>query len=115
MTLCVNQVIEWLSAEGASSIPRIERVIWIDVAASQVVTIELTDRRVLPLLRQCDEITLALETGVARVAAVDPAAGRTRREQEIPEPHRRRRDEAWELIAPLVATGARPGQSRGAA
>jgi hypothetical protein len=106
MTLCVNQVVEWLNAEGASSAPRIERIIWIDVAVGQVVTIELTDRRVLPLLRQCDEIISALETGAARVAVIDPSAGRLRTEQEIPERSRRRRDEAWELIAPLVADGA---------
>jgi hypothetical protein len=81
MTLCVNEVIEWLSAEDASYISRIERIIWIDVVTGQVVTIELTDRRVLPLLRQCDEIILALETGVARVAAVDPAAGQLRPER----------------------------------
>jgi len=105
MTLCVNQVIEWHDAEGASSSPRIERIIWIDVAAGKVVTIELTDRRVLPQLRQCDEITSALETGVACRAAIDPSAGRLRTEQEIPERNRHRRDEAWELIAPLLADG----------
>jgi hypothetical protein len=103
MTLCVNQIIEWLGAEDASSVSTLERVLWIDAAASRVVTIELTERRVLPRLRQYADIISALETSVARVAASDPSAGRLRPEQEIPERHRRRRDEAWELIAPLVA------------
>ncbi|MGH9841727.1 MAG: hypothetical protein ACREEM_23485 [Blastocatellia bacterium] len=101
----MNQIIEWVGAEDTSSASILERVLWIDAAASQVVTIELTDRRVLPRLRRYDEIVSALDTGAARVAAVDPSARRLRPEQEIPEPHRRRRDEAWELIAPLVADG----------
>src|SRR5262249_30607782 len=83
MTLCVNQVIEWIGAEDASSASTRERILWIDAAASQVVTIGLTDQRVLPRLRQYEEIVLALETGVARAAIVDPSAGRLRTEQEI--------------------------------
>jgi len=78
----------------------------LDRRCGQIATIELTERRVLPRLRPYDEIVSALDTGAARVATVDPSAGRLRPEQEIPEPHRRRRDEAWELIAPLVADGA---------
>jgi hypothetical protein len=106
MTPCVNQVIEWLDLEDVSSPSVVERILWVDPSASQIVTIELTEQRVLPKLRRCDEIVSALDTGAARVATVDPFAGRLRPEQEIPESHRRRRDEAWELIAPLVADGA---------
>lgn len=105
MTLCVNQIIEWLDLENVSSVSIVERILWIDAAASQIVTIELTEQRVLPRLRQYDEIVSALDNGAARVATVDPSVGRLRPEQEIPETHRRRRDEAWELIAPLVADG----------
>ncbi|MCI0524553.1 MAG: hypothetical protein L0Y75_04745, partial [Acidobacteria bacterium] len=101
----MNQIIEWLDLENVSSVSIVERILWIDAAASQIVTIELTERRVLPRLRPHDEIVSALDTGAARVATVDPSVGRMRPEQEIPEPHRRRRDEAWELIAPLVADG----------
>jgi hypothetical protein len=106
MTLCVNQIIEWLDPEDVSSISAVERILWINAAASQIATIELTERRVLPRLRPYDEILSALDTGAARLAAVAPSAERLRPEQEIPESHRRRRDEAWELIAPLVANGA---------
>jgi hypothetical protein len=106
MTLCVNQVIEWFGEEDAPSTSSLERILWVDATASQVVTIELTGRRVLPQLRRYNEITLALEIGAARLAAVDPLAGRLRPEQEIPEQHRSRRDEAWDLIAPLVADGS---------
>lgn len=105
MTLCVNQIIEWFGAEHQSSASRLERILWIDATASQVVTIELAERRTLPRLSQHDEIISAIETGVARVSEVDPSSGRLRAEHDIPEPHRRRRDEAWELIAPLVADG----------
>src|SRR5688572_5658237 len=101
MTLYVNQIIEWLGAEHQSSASRLERILWIDATASQVVTIELTERRILPRLCQHDEIISAIETGVARVSEVDPSSGRLRTEHDIPELHRRRRDEAWELIAPL--------------
>jgi hypothetical protein len=105
MTLCVNQVIEWIDAEDGSSAPTPERIIWIDATARQVVTIELTDRRVLPRLRHYDDIVLALETGAARSAISAHSDCRMLTEQEIPETHRRRRDQAWELIAPLVADG----------
>ncbi len=105
MTLWVNQVIKWLGAESPSSTSWLERILWIDATATQVVIIELTGLRVLPQLRQYDEIISAIDTGAAYVAADDPSAGQPRPEQEIPEPHRRRRDQAWELIAPLVANG----------
>lgn len=103
MTLCVNQIIEWLDPEDVSSVSAVERILWIDPSASQIATIELTEQRVLPRLRRHNDVVSALDTGAARVATVDPSAGRLRPEQEIPESHRRRRDEAWELIAPLVA------------
>jgi hypothetical protein len=46
MILCVNLVIEWGESVDASSTPVMERIIWVDSSASQVATIELTDRRV---------------------------------------------------------------------
>jgi putative transposase len=103
MTLCVNQIIEWLAPEDVSAVSAVERILWIDPSASQIATIELTEQRALPRLHRYDEVVSALDTGAARVATVDPSAGRLLPEQEIPESHRRRRDEAWELIAPLVA------------
>lgn len=105
MTLCVHQVIEWCDLADTSSAVRIERILWIDAAATELVMIELTAQRALPRLRRYDDIVSALESGAARVAAVDPLVERLRTEEEIPAAHRRRRDEAWELIAPLVAGG----------
>ena len=88
-----------------SSVFVVERILWVNPSASQIVTIELTEQRVLLRLRRYDEIVSALDIGAARVAAVHLSAGRLRAEREIPESRRRRRDEAWELIAPVVADG----------
>lgn len=103
MILCVNMVIEWESAIDVPSTAEIERILWVDPSVFQVVTIELTERRVLPKLREYREIVSALETGAARLVKEDPLAGRLRQEEEISKSHRRYRDEAWELIGPLVA------------
>jgi putative transposase len=103
MTLCVNQVIEWLDPAGA--VVKVERLLWLNAEATQAVTIELTERRVLPLRRPAQELVQALASGAARLAAPDPAAELWRTEAEISEPQRRRRAAAWEWIEPLLAEG----------
>ncbi len=58
MNLCVNMLIAWHKEEG-QSVPVIERILWIDSAAIQVIVIEISDKRVLPKLRFCNDINAA--------------------------------------------------------
>lgn len=78
------------------------RVLWIDAQGIDVVTIELNQPNALPVWQKCSELETALATGKARVLEVDPFAASCRKEDTIAENHRRRRDEAWEVIAPIV-------------
>lgn len=102
MNLYVNQVIEWARIDDSESIPILERILWIDSEASQIVTIELTDRCVLPKLKQYDQIILAIENGSAYIMTYEPPTSCMLLEDKIPEEHRRYRDQIWELIKPIV-------------
>jgi len=99
MRLFVNMLLEWQSDTEAS---RIERLLWIDPSYTDVATIELLNPKALPVWQKCQELEEAIANQQAQVLEIDPYASLLKPEDTIPERHRERRDQAWEIIAPLV-------------
>jgi putative transposase len=99
MKLFVNMLLEWQSDTESS---RIERLLWIDPSYTDVATIELLNSSALPVWRKCQELEEAIATQQAYVLEIDPYASLLKPEDTILEKHRERRDQAWEIIAPLV-------------
>jgi hypothetical protein len=98
MKLFVNMLLEWQSETET----RTERLLWIDPSGTDVVTIEILNPKALPVFQKHKDIEAAIASNQARVLEVDPYASLLRPEETIPEKHRRRRDEAWEVIVQLV-------------
>jgi putative transposase len=73
----------------------------IDSATDEVIVIKLFDRCALPFKRTQNEIIQAISLNEAQVLQIDPYSSILRPENEIPESHRKYRDEAWELIKEL--------------
>ncbi|MBW4522821.1 MAG: transposase family protein [Scytolyngbya sp. HA4215-MV1] len=99
MKLFVNMLLEWQSETEAS---RIERLLWVDSSYTDVATIELLNPKALPIWQKCKELEEAISSQQAQVLEVDPYASLLKPEDTIPKKHRERRDQAWEVIAPLV-------------
>lgn len=99
MQLCVNMLIEWISAE---SDPHVERVLWLDPGGQQVVMIDIFDSNALPVLWERSAVLAAVAAHEARILTADPYAAWQQPEEDIPDQHRLLRDKAWQAIAPLV-------------
>jgi putative transposase len=101
MRLCKNLLLEYF--DGKCN--RIERVLWLNQENLDVVTIELNNSTALPVWQKCLELETALTSGAINILDVDPYTSLLRKEDEIDEKHKTYRDQAWEVIAPLVETG----------
>ena len=102
MDLFVNTLIEWHIPNDEQPKSFVERILMIDAPLAEAITINIHDSRALPIRRSYTEIMDALIGNEARILQVDPHAALLCPEDEIKESHRRRRDEAWELIESLV-------------
>ncbi len=103
MKLWINQLLQWLPKE--ETIVHTERVLWIDSSSIHVVTIELNNPNALPIWHEYLELETALTTGEAHILQIDPFTSLQTKEDTIPTSHRKRRDEAWKVIAPMIAAG----------
>jgi putative transposase len=97
-----NMVYEWADKEAPHSL---ERLLWLDQSSPFVWTIKIYGNSAQPVRRSRESLQDALDTGAARVVAKDPFAYLIRPERDIKESHRKHRDEAWDLISPLVENG----------
>ena len=102
MELYRNMVYEWTGVEWPSAV---ERLLWLDQGSEHVWTIRVYDPKAQPVRRDRAKLEASLEACEARVLARDPYADLSRPEQDIKKKHRRDRDNAWNLIAPLVESG----------
>lgn len=100
MILSKNILIEW---QGDDQKPRVDRILHISPAATDVVTIQIAAERVMPILRSYEEVISAIQTGGARVLQDDPYGALLRPDREFSESQLKRRDELWALITPLVS------------
>lgn len=101
MKLSKNLLLEWTD----ETVNRIERVLWINVAANDVVTIELNSAKALPVWQKCSEMETAIAAHALTILEDDPYAPLLRPDADIDESHRRRRDQAWAVIAPILEHG----------
>lgn len=99
MELYKNMLLEWAGEAGRT---RTERLLWLSPDNETVVTIRIDSKKAQPTLQKRAELEEALEAGDARELTRDPYAHLSRREEDIKPEHRRRRDERWKIIAPLV-------------
>ncbi|MCA1636558.1 MAG: Mu transposase C-terminal domain-containing protein [Acidobacteria bacterium] len=99
MELYRNMVYEWTGNPGPHSV---ERLLWIEQGQDFVWTIRVFDPKAQPVRRGRAELEAVIESCEAHVLERDPFAGLSRPEEDIKKKHRRRRDAAWEMIAPLV-------------
>jgi hypothetical protein len=101
MYLSINMLIEWLIQDAD---PLVERLLWSNAPGTLVVTIDinLKNLKALPRLRTRDEIEVAYASGVIRILEADPFVKLQRPENTISDSQRKRRDEAWKIIEPLV-------------
>lgn len=95
-----NMLIQWILDQHDD---RIERVLWIDPTRTRVVTFNIQEKIALPEWKNYADITKALEEGEARELLKDPFSSLNRREEDIPEEHRKHRDQAWMALEPLLA------------
>jgi hypothetical protein len=102
MNLLVNTIIEWYPASDEQSQPQIERVLWVDASATEIIAIKLFDKYALPIKRLSNDIAQAIRAHEARILKTDPHLTLLRPESEISEASRRCRDGAWDLIEGLV-------------
>ncbi|HEV7378054.1 MAG TPA: Mu transposase C-terminal domain-containing protein [Pyrinomonadaceae bacterium] len=103
MNLFVNTLIEWHTPDDEQSKSYVERILMIDAFLTEIITINILDKRALPIARSYSEVVHALAANEARILQIDPYVPLLRPEDEIKENHLRRRDEAWGLIESLVA------------
>ncbi|HEX7997918.1 MAG TPA: hypothetical protein VF528_05965 [Pyrinomonadaceae bacterium] len=102
VNLLLNMVVDWTGEK----LPRVERVIWID-RGNSCALIRLNGgkqgKRVkaLPYLMSTSDLKEAISSGEARIVD-DPYKTPKLQEHEIPANHKLIRDEAWEVIEPLV-------------
>lgn len=103
IVLRVNTLLEW---EVEESDPIVERVLFIDPSGTDVVTIDLNDKKALPVFRKYEELRNAIIADRARILFkagryATPSPPENSDSPKFAE-YMKRRDEAWELIAPLV-------------
>lgn len=99
MNVYVNMLLEWQNTDTEIYI---ERVLWIDPSGTDVATIEINNSKALPKWQKFKELQTAIASQEIRILKIDPYAGLLRPENTITENHCKRRDLAWEVIAPLV-------------
>ena len=100
MNIFENVLIELPKELG--SVLSIIRVLWIDAKGIDVVTIDLLSANALPVWHKCLELEDAIAEQKARIKEIDLYATYCGSEDMIPANHRRKRDEAWEVIAPII-------------
>jgi putative transposase len=93
MNLFVNTLMSWETGE-------IERVLRLDNTA--VITIEVRNKKALPQSRWRTDVEAALAQGQFQILETDGFIRLNASEAQLTEKERQYRDEAWEVIRPLV-------------
>lgn len=99
MELYTNLLTEWHDNDSAQK--KIERLLWI--ADDNLIFIRLDDDCALPFQRSRLELESAFQAGDFHILDHDPYSTRQRGDEDLSDAYRKRRDSAWEAIAPLVS------------
>ena len=108
MDYSVNMLIQWQNENGewedSSGKTLIERVLWISNLATHIATIDIDPANTIawPFIRERTELERSFEEGKARVTTHDPFFRLYRLDEDIPEEHRKRRDDAMASIRHIV-------------
>lgn len=105
--LVVNEVIEWLP-DNEQSDCKLQRILWINPQICKMVVIDLFNNKALPYWVEVEEVTLALNEGLAQLSSIE-SSYQLMREEDIPLAHREVRDKAWNIISSLVNLKEQPG------
>jgi hypothetical protein len=105
MNLCKGMLIEWLPPAESDSTVHVERVLWVDSNSTQVIVIQMALRKALPRLRSYQNIASALMTADARILSNDSYVTGIPSENNLSIEQRKRRDQNWALIKPIVEGG----------
>ena len=106
MNLFVNSIIEWFDPnentnnEGLERIPIVERIIYND--AKFVVTINIYTKSGMPIIRRFNEMLGCYLNKSFRILENDPFSNFLVPEDSISEKSKKHRDDAWELIQPIL-------------
>lgn len=93
--LLTNQLVE-IPAEGV-----VLRILWVDPLGRGYQVIDVQSDTAFPVFRASGELAALIDEGSARVSETDPWLAPLV-DTHLPEHYRVKRDEAWELIAPMV-------------
>src|ERR1044071_8330534 len=96
--ICKGMLIE---RRRDGSEPKLERILAVDSSRSQIVTIQVVQERVLPLLRSYKEIVEELASDLSRIIETDQFAHLLVSEDRLSETQKRMRDERWQIISQL--------------
>lgn len=101
--LKINQLLKW--ADEPEDKPVVERVLWVDLTKTDVVTIQVTYRLALPIYRKVADLTAAIDAKLLHVLEADEYAPRSFSEKElenINEEYKKKRDKRYEVIKPFT-------------
>jgi len=109
--LTVNSLIEWhideteTPTDAQEQPPTLDRILWLEPATNQIVLFDVQSPKALPRWESLVMVETALDTGQVRLLQSEPFANLRRTEEDIPLPHRQRRDAIWDrYIRALVQT-----------
>lgn len=105
MRLGLNTIIRW---ESDAARPRFERVLYVDTSNSEVWVIDVHQKTAFPAFYRYEELQNSILTNRAQIIInYEPHPVITLTDEELGEGFKeyiRRRDNAWELIRPLLET-----------
>src|SRR6266404_1612127 len=99
MEFLENTLLEWQMAEEQI---QIDCVLWGEPNRERFWLVRVTDKNALPRQVNRAELESRIATGDLRTMDGDPFMKLHRREDEIPEKHRKIRDRAYQIIEPLL-------------
>lgn len=102
--ICVNELIKW---NPDMEEEYVERILWVDSGAPFLYVIDVLSSEGLPKVRKLNEVSSALEDGLAIKMQEDPYI-RIVNEEDIKASDREKRDKAWEIISSIVALENEP-------
>lgn len=101
MNLLKNTLVEWVPVYTEVP-PLIERILYIEDKTGFLITIDISSKNALPVQRKYEEVIQGVENGSAKILTCDPYSAKIAAEEDIHLKHKIKRDEAYEIIKPIV-------------
>lgn len=102
MDLITYALIEWQELEPGDSELRIDRILRVNKPADYLITIRVNDNHIRIVKRLYSEVAYAIKTGSARLLDYEIFPELLRAENDIKPAHRKRRDELYDFLKPLI-------------